>query len=138
MTPAGYPPPPDDLPYATWGKRVVGALIDYFVPGLVAWLLFLAVRPLGVILYLAALAWVAYNLVIQGQTGQSTGKRIAGTKLVLAATGQPVGVGLSIGRYFVHVVDSIPCVPVGLLWPLWDAKRQTFADKILNTYVLDA
>ena len=137
MPAPGYQPPVDNLPYANWGKRVLSGLIDYIGPGLVAWLLFLAVRPLGVILYLAALAWTVYNLVIQGQTGQSTGKRIAGTKLVLAATGQPVGVGLSIGRAFVHIIDGIPCY-IGYLWPLWDSKRQTFADKILNTYVLDA
>ena len=37
---------------------------------------------------------------------------------------------------FVHILDAIPCY-VGLLWPLWDNKRQTFADKILKMVVLD-
>jgi uncharacterized RDD family membrane protein YckC len=26
---------------------------------------------------------------------------------------------------------------VGYLWPLWDDKRQTFADKILGTVVVE-
>jgi uncharacterized RDD family membrane protein YckC len=26
---------------------------------------------------------------------------------------------------------------LGYLWPLWDDKRQTFADKICSTVVLD-
>jgi uncharacterized RDD family membrane protein YckC len=51
------------------------------------------------------------------------------------ATGQPVGVGLAIGRYFVHILDALPCY-LGFLWPLWDSKRQTFADKILSTVVV--
>ena len=47
-----------------------------------------------------------------------------------------VGAGLSVGRYFVHVIDSVPCIPLGYLWPLWDAKKQTFADKVLGTLVI--
>jgi uncharacterized RDD family membrane protein YckC len=135
MPPAGYAPPPDTTPYAGWGSRVVGALIDYFVPAIIAGLVYQASTALGLILELAALAWAIYNKVLEGQTGQSTGKKVAGTKLIGMATGQPVGVGLAIGRYFVHILDALPCY-LGFLWPLWDAKRQTFADKILNTVVV--
>ena len=49
----------------------------------------------------------------------------------------PPGVGLSIGRAFLHIVDALPCY-LGYLWPLWDQKRQTFTDKILNTVVVTA
>ena len=62
-------------------------------------------------------------------------KKIAGTRLILEATGAPPGGGLGVGRYFVHILDAIPCY-VGFLWPLWDSKRQTFADKILKTVVV--
>ena len=136
MPPAGYSPAPDsNIPFANWGNRVVGALIDYFVPSIIAGAVYQGSRGLGTILYLAVLAWAIYNKVLEGRTGQSTGKKVAGTKLVAAATGQPVGVGLAIGRYFLHIIDGLPCY-LGFLWPLWDSKRQTFADKILNTYVV--
>jgi uncharacterized RDD family membrane protein YckC len=135
MPPAGYPAQPSGPPFATWGNRVVGALIDYFIPGIIAGVIYQGSHGLGAILYLVVLGWAIYNKVLEGQTGQSTGKKVAGTKLVLAATGQPVGVGLAIGRYFLHIIDGLPCY-LGFLWPLWDAKRQTFADKILNTYVV--
>jgi uncharacterized RDD family membrane protein YckC len=49
--------------------------------------------------------------------------------------GQPIGAGMSIVRPIVHYVDLIPCY-LGLLWPLWDDKKQTFADKIMNTVVV--
>ena len=49
--------------------------------------------------------------------------------------GQPVGVLMAFVRELAHVVDGI--LYLGYLWPLWDQKRQTFADKICPTVVLD-
>jgi hypothetical protein len=43
---------------------------------------------------------------------------------------------MSFVRYIAHVLDSIPCY-LGYLWPLWDAKRQTFADKVIGTVVIE-
>jgi uncharacterized RDD family membrane protein YckC len=123
--------------YADWPKRAYGALIDYVVPGLVASLIGRGNSALGNLLSLAALAWALYNSYLGGSTGQSYGKKIAGIRLVSEATGQPPGGGLGIGRYFVHILDSLACF-VGWLWPLWDSKRQTFADKILKTVVVTA
>ena len=40
-------------------------------------------------------------------------------------------------RYLLNIVNAIPCY-LGYLWPLWDSKRQTFADKIMSTYVIKA
>ena len=45
-----------------------------------------------------------------------------------------IGFGLSVVRYFAHFLDAI-CY-IGYLWPLWDDKRQTFADKIMTTVCL--
>jgi uncharacterized RDD family membrane protein YckC len=131
----GQPAGPPTGQLAGWGDRVVAALIDYMAPGILAGLIFQASASLGILVYLVALAWTIYNKYLEGTTGQSYGKKIANTRLVLEATGQNVGPGLAIGRYFVHVVDAIPCY-LGFLWPLWDAKKQTFADKLLNTLVV--
>ena len=57
-----------------------------------------------------------------------------GLRTVKAETGQPIGGGMGIVRAIAHIVDQIPCY-LGFLWPLWDDKRQTFADKILGTVV---
>ena len=42
---------------------------------------------------------------------------------------------MSLVRQLAHAIDGIICY-VGFLFPLWDAKRQTLADKILNTVCL--
>ncbi len=141
--PGGYGQPPFEggglpggIAYAAWPKRALGGLIDFVGPGIVAGLIGRGSSGLGTILSLAALAWAIYNAYQAGATGQSFGKKIAGTRLVAEATGQPPGGGLGIGRYFVHILDALPCY-LGFLWPLWDKKRQTFADKILKTVVVE-
>ena len=139
----GQPPAGPDpavaygAPLAGWGDRVVAALIDYVAPFIVAAVMLQVSTGLGVVLYLLALAWVIYNKVLKGRTGQSYGKQLAKTRLIAEGTGQPVGAGLAIGRWLLHILDGIPCY-LGYLWPLWDAKKQTFADKIVKTVVVKA
>ncbi len=134
--PGGYAGPP--MAYAEWVQRVMAALIDTVGGFILASFVYYGVsRPLGAVIWLAAIAWGIYNAYLGGQTGQSYGKKTVGTRLVLEATGQPVGGGLGIGRYFLHIVDSIPCY-IGYLWPLWDSKKQTFADKLVKTLVVKA
>ncbi|MDQ1584832.1 MAG: hypothetical protein QOH80_197 [Actinomycetota bacterium] len=122
--------------YASWPLRVQSAFVDSVGPTIVAYIIYFINKPIGSIFLLAAIVWGLYQAYQGGQTGQSMGKKMAGTRLLSEQTGQPIGGGLGIGRYFVHIIDSIPCIPVGYLWPLWDAKRQTFADKILKTVVI--
>ena len=52
-----------------------------------------------------------------------------------ARTGQPIGALMTFARQLVHLLDALACY-IGYLWPLWDAKRQTFADKIMSTVVI--
>ena len=88
------------------------------------------------LIWLALLAFAVWNVVIrQGRTGRSIGKSVVGITLVKESTGSVTGPGLAFGRQVCHVVDSI--LLLGYLWPLWDDKRQTFADKICSTVVLD-
>ena len=61
-------------------------------------------------------------------------KRAVGLRLLREQDGQVIGAGLSVARYFVHLLDSYSIV--GYLWPIWDDKKQTFADKILKTVVV--
>jgi uncharacterized RDD family membrane protein YckC len=152
---SGYPQPGygASQAYAHWGQRVLSALIDAFGPAIVAGILvgFILtpialsggegaagiVSIISLLIYVGLLAFVIWNSGYkQGTTGQSIGKKIVGTKLVRASDGQPVGFGLAIGRQFLHVLDSLPLY-IGYLWPLWDERRQTFADKVVDTVVVE-
>jgi uncharacterized RDD family membrane protein YckC len=126
---------------AAWPNRVGGALIDGLIVG-VPYGIGAALASnndlaiIALIFYLIGIGLAIWNVIIrQGNTGQTVGKQVLGLKLVDANTGQPLGPGKTFLRQLTHILDSAACY-IGYLWPLWDEKRQTFADKINNTYVI--
>lgn len=154
---------PQGVTFAHWGKRVGAYLIDSLItiPLFIPYFIGIGIAAgssttdpvtgqatidngsavlviiLGLISGVLALAYFIWNYCLkQGKTGYTIGKGIMGIKLVKAETGQPIGAGMSFVRYLAHILDGIPCY-IGYLWPLWDAQRQTFADKVIGTYVID-
>ncbi|MBB3088127.1 RDD family protein [Nocardioides albus] len=145
---------PSGPPLASWGRRVAGALIDialllpfYLVAGVGGGLsqesgIFVTVFGLLVtaVGWLGFIGFAVWNHVLkQGRTGYTIGKGVIGIKLVRktpsTADGQAtIGVPMALGRQLLHVLDAF-CF-IGYLWPLWDDKRQTFADKLVGTLVV--
>ncbi|MER6083696.1 RDD family protein [Streptomyces sp. NPDC013157] len=124
-------------PYANWGQRFGGTIVDGLV-FLVPYILVLfssKAAVLGIIGGLAILGLAIWQLIMEGRTGQTIGKKALGIRLVKEATGQPIGVGMAFVRRIAHILDSLACY-LGWLWPAWDAKRQTFADKVCGTIVI--
>lgn len=80
------------------------------------------------------LYWVLLGY-LDGISGQTPGKAIMGTRVV-DTEGNLIGGGAGIGRKFVHILDSLVCM-LGWFLPLVDSKRQTIADKVMTTYVID-
>lgn len=89
---------------------------------------------LGLVLYTV---FFFYNWCLrQGRTGYTLGKTVVGIKLVKDQNRrEPVGVGMAFVRQLAHFVDGLVC-NLGYLWPIWDPKKQTFADKIMGTVVI--
>lgn len=138
------------MQYASWFTRVGGYIVDALVTLPFVALAFILDRPAvdaatgqvtggGAIYWILLVAGVvvsAYNRwFLAGKTGQSWGRKAVGTRLVSEATGQPIGAGMAFARDLAHILDGLPCY-IGWLFPLWDAKRQTFADKIVKTVVV--
>lgn len=135
-------------PYATWVQRVGAALLDGLPAGLLAGLgVGLARASSGahssggglvvmMLCYAGMVAYLIWNVGFrQGVSGQTWGKRVVGISVVDAQTGRPLGVGRSIGRQLAHIVDALPCY-LGFLFPLWDVKAQTIADKMIGSVVV--
>ena len=124
-------------PYASWIQRVGAYLVD-IAPIWILEGIFFRIGILGVLVGLASLGWTIYNRWYQaGTTGQSLGKKVLNLRLVSEETGQPIGMLMAFVRDICHIVDAIICY-IGFLFPLWDAKRQTIADKIVKTVVISA
>jgi uncharacterized RDD family membrane protein YckC len=92
-----------------------------------------------VIANVANLAWIVFFVwntrVRQGRRGASIGKQCMNLMVVSERDGRPIGAFLTWVRSWVHLVDLVT-LGIGYLWPLWDRKRQTFADMVMKTAVL--
>lgn len=151
--------------YTPWITRVLAALIDfapYVVVTGIGWLIMMVTTTSSCVtdisqydigqycvsqpsmigqlaqwlLSLVGLAYLVWDYGYrQGTTGSSIGKSIMKFKVVSETTGEPLGFGMSVVRQLAHIVDAIICY-IGFLFPLWDAKRQTLADKIMTTVCL--
>ena len=159
-----YPPAGYAMPlrsdYTSWGRRVGANLIDsapylvgycLFMGGYVYWAIQLSLTAstatpdwttglapmlIGLAIMLLATGWALWNRwITAGRTGQSIGKRVTHCRLISETTNAPIGATNAFLRDLVHIVDG--AAYIGYLWPLWDDKRQTFADKIMRTIVVD-
>lgn len=95
----------------------------------------------GLTVLLAVVGSVAYLVLYcrkVGTSGQSWGGKVVGNKIVDVNTGQPIGVGKALGRtLFRSFISSNVCL-LGYLWALWDPKKQTWHDKVVNSIVVKA
>ncbi|MFJ8210288.1 RDD family protein [Streptomyces sp. NPDC096033] len=147
--------PPQAAPYipgrapelAHWGLRVGADLLDMLIvigPMYALGFVDLAkaadpetAEP-GVFFTVGVLVTIAmgfFQIFQEGSTGQSIGKKVVGISLRREADGGTLGFGMAFVRKLAHVLDTLPCY-VGWFWPLWDEKRQTFADKVCGTVVV--
>jgi uncharacterized RDD family membrane protein YckC len=126
------------VPYSDWPHRAGSLLIDQ-VPIIIIDLIgqFTGHFLFSLFFGLIGLVVQGYNRWYLGGQGQSWGKKALGLKLVSEDTGQPIGMAMAFVRDICHALDSLACF-IGWLFPLWDAKRQTFADKIIRTIVIPA
>ncbi|MCX4636705.1 RDD family protein [Streptomyces sp. P9-2B-2] len=96
--------------------------------------------PVGAII-LSILAWLLmiggtfFLIAKEGASGQTPGKKVMGVKVIKEATGQPLGFGMTFVRYLCRYLNGLLC-GLGWLWPLWDDKSQTWADKLAGTVVV--
>ena len=135
-SPAGPPGMPE---LASWGLRVGGYLIDAligFAVGLVLGVVGLAIgQSLDALSNVVGLALFLYFGYLTGTTGQTPGRKVVGIRVLREQDGQVLGAGAGIGRAFLHILDALP-LGLGFLWPIWDAKKQTFADKVIKSVVV--
>jgi uncharacterized RDD family membrane protein YckC len=154
--PPSYPPempgyPPQAPPYAAWIKRVGAYLIDGIIVSVPSWIgtaintamstdgkANAAGLVISLLLSLVSLGLTIYNRwYLAGTTGQSWGKKLLNIRLVGAETGQPIGGLMAFVRDLAHLIDALICF-IGYLFPLWTAKKQTIADMLVSSVVVDA
>ncbi|MFN8034842.1 MAG: RDD family protein [Acidimicrobiia bacterium] len=153
--------------YASFGARFLGWFVDGLITGLPLAILIIVILRAGphhvvsctvngelrlcdvptggtvgiaVLVGLAAfvLLLIYYFGIPVGRSGQTVGKRLAGVRVLDAATGQPIGTGRAVGRQlFAQFISGWFCY-LGYLWMLWDPNKQTWQDKVVSSVVIKA
>ena len=150
-TGGGQADPRTGLPYADFGKRAMAVLIDFAVLIAIGIVVFILVLVLGAIsdvlgVLFSVIAYIAlfvFSLAyfIGGEGGplaQTFGKHMMGIRVVGPSTA-PLGYGKAAIRYVGRILDTIVCgIPIGYLWPLWDAENRCWHDMVADTRVVMA
>ena len=111
MPPAGYAAAPDvNLPFAPWGRRVVAALIDYVVPGIIANVIGRASSALGLLL---SPAGAGLDHLQQGDRGPDRTVVRQEDRRRSPAPPPPPTRPTRLGhhvRWIAHILDALPCL----------------------------
>lgn len=94
----------------------------------------------GVALIICIIALIAYIVVeiVFYAKSQSIGKAILGMQVVSSKNGKPVGIWWMLFREFLVKPAGGSQLALGYIWILIDKKNRGWADKILDTYVVDS
>lgn len=142
-------------PLADWLPRVGASLLDGLISGVpiaIGYGVFIAdiltrqnrydddPSAFAIILlivgFLASIGLGLWNRVFrQGRTGQSIGKSVLHLRLIDSRTGETIGAGRAFLREFLSGIFNNACF-LDSLWPLWDEQKQTWHDKVSNTWVV--
>jgi uncharacterized RDD family membrane protein YckC len=135
--------------YASWGQRFGAWLLDSIIVLGSIWGPSTAVAfavedaASGILLFfvLAVLSPLYYAFLHAGKRGQTLGKRALGIAVRNHKTLGRISLGRSLARaYLVAILWAMSwsIIPLILdsLWPLWDAKRQTWHDKVAASVVV--
>ena len=120
-------------PRASFGERLIAAVIDGIVVGLATGLL----GRIGILGSLVGfVASYGYYVYLEGSpSGQTVGKRAMSIRVVGMQTGQTIGYAGAFIRVIGKIVSSIACL-IGYFWMLWDPEKQTWHDKFANSVVV--
>ena len=119
--------------YAGFGRRLGGYLIDFVIMALVGTVASIIVPSLAgtAISFAINFSYV----VLLNANGGTVGKRILDMRLQNRETGENIGVGSAVLRYFVAIASGL-ALAIGYLWCIWDANKQTWHDKVAGSVVV--
>lgn len=118
--------------YAGFWRRFAANFLDGIVLNIMTWILVLAVPQ---DYWLPSVIGAAYVIGFWIAKGQTPGKMALGVRII-TTSGEPIGAGRAVGRYFAYFVSFI-ALGIGYLMIAFDDKKQGLHDKIAGTYVIE-
>jgi uncharacterized RDD family membrane protein YckC len=138
-----------ELGLADWRSRCSAFLLDYILtllaPALTLvlavyfkrrWMSPTTATVIKVIGYFATAVVIYFNYVyFYLRRGQSFGKRFIGVRVV-KTDGRPIDYQTALLRHIIGYPLSILFFGLGIVWMLWDGRRQGWHDKLARTVVV--
>jgi uncharacterized RDD family membrane protein YckC len=148
------------VPYASWGLRLGGFLIDLVILAVVQGILDAAFRHTNtltlhmtmtnnngtvrhnsisfVAIGIGLVVAVVYATILIGGGGKTVGMMAVGVRCVRDGSYDAVGYGKALGRALLEraFLIAFPVWVVDMLFPIWDGENQTLHDKVVSTVVL--
>ncbi|MEA2391909.1 MAG: hypothetical protein QOK31_2018 [Solirubrobacteraceae bacterium] len=134
-----------ELVLAGAGSRAIAALLDFLIKGLVFLAVLLLAWAVGVrdgvgvalLIILSFSLLFGYDVLFEVlASGRTPGKRWSGLRVVLEG-GRPIGVGTSLVRNIMRVIDILPGVyTVGLITVVLTARNQRLGDLAAGSLVV--
>jgi len=90
-------------------------------------------------LLITAILAIAYaTILVGGPGGQTVGMMAVGVRGLSGRDGRPVGYRRALGRSLLEQVLRLTVIVwvIDMLFPLWDARRQTLHDKAAGSVVV--
>ncbi|MCH5212201.1 MAG: RDD family protein [Oscillospiraceae bacterium] len=122
--------------YSSLGKRILGALIDGFAINLLSAIAYPFFGYYG-ILGVYAVAYAAYQILLQGGSRHATLGQMAFGMRVVNGNGSGIDYGTAAIRFFASLLSPI-LLGIGYIIALFSDEHQTLHDRIAGTYVVDA
>ena len=124
----------EPLVYAGFWERFGATFIDGIIL-LIPNLLFTTLIGPGMGDVLSVITAWLYSAILESGSGQATlGKKALGLKVV-NVEGQQISFGQATGRHFGKIVSAL-ILGIGYFMMIWDDKKQTLHDKMVNAYVV--
>jgi uncharacterized RDD family membrane protein YckC len=132
----------DDQAVADPSRRLLAWVVDAFILGVLETPLKILYsrRPsgallLGLVVPSLVLGFVYLVLFDGGTRGATPGKRIVGTRVVDAETGQAIGYSRAVVRRVVYILGGLLAF-LGWMWLLIDKRRQAWHDHVARSVVI--
>jgi len=133
IPPPGWSQPAGEvLCKASFWQRFAAWLVDVVLL-FVAGQFITALVPGGMML--GVVGAFVYWTYFEGVTGQTLGKTALNIKIIDPETGDVIGYGRGVGRYFSKIVSGL-AIGLGFFWMLWDPQKQTWHDKLVRSVVV--
>jgi len=126
-----------DYALASISSRFLAAIIDGLILGAITGILVGSSRNAGGLGASFAIGMLYHWYFLTRKNGQTIGSLIMKIRVV-KSTGEPLTDVDAILRYVIGATISSWVFGLGYFWALWDDKRQTWHDKVVSTYVVQA